>query len=156
VSSKVLGELNNLHKKGIDTVEPSDLTGAVRGRTNLYNHLASAIKNAEKTVNIMTTKEGITRKAEALKNALQKAKNNGVKIKIIAPKGTASKILSQYGKIKSADGLPARFCVVDGKQVTFMVLDDSVHPNYDFGVWVNAENFAKNFENMFGILWDKN
>jgi len=53
-------------------------------------------------------------------------------------------------------GVNSYFCVVDGKQVTFMVLDDSVHPNYDFGVWVNAEHFAKNFDNMFGILWDKN
>ena len=52
--------------------------------------------------------------------------------------------------------MPGRFCVIDGKQVLFMIPDDSkVHPNYDFGVWVNAEPFAKGFENVFKLLWEK-
>ncbi|MEM3154915.1 MAG: TrmB family transcriptional regulator sugar-binding domain-containing protein, partial [Candidatus Woesearchaeota archaeon] len=155
--SEVLEELNVLHKQGIDLVEPADLTGAVRGRSNLYNHLASAIKNAEKTVCIMTTEAGLNRKSEALKGAFQKAKEKGVRIKILAPSKAQSKTLSQVAQIKNVDTLPARFCVVDGKQVTFMVMDDAdIHPNYDFGVWVNAANFAKSFENMFNLIWEKN
>ncbi len=154
--SEVLGELNLLHKQGIELVEPSELTGAVRGRGNLYNHLASTIKSAEKTVCIMTTEQGLARKAEALKNALQKAKEKGVRIKILAPAKSQSKILSSIAQVKNVDGLPARFCVVDGKQVTFMVLNDAdIHPNYDFGVWVNAGNFAKIFENVFDLMWEK-
>ncbi len=154
--SEVLGELNTLHKQGIELVEPSELTGAVRGRGNLYNHLASAIKSAEKTVCIMTTEQGLARKSEALKNAFQKAKDKGVKIKILAPTGSQAKTLSSVAQIKNTSAIPARFCVVDGKQITFMVLDDAgLHPNYDFGVWVNAANFAKSFENVFNLVWDK-
>jgi len=152
--SEVLGELNTLHKQGIELVEPTDLTGAVRGRGNLYNHLVSTIKSAEKTISIMTTEQGLVRKADALKNALQKAKDRGVKIKILAP--TASKVLGSIAQVKSTDHLPARFCIVDGKQITFMVLEDSgLHPNYDFGVWVSAANFTKSFENIFNMIWDK-
>jgi len=153
--SDVLGELSALHKQGIDLVEPSDLTGAVRGRSNLYNHLSSAIKNAQKSVSIMTSAEGLNRKAEALKNALQKAKNNGIKVRFIIPKNTQIPAsLSQLAKFKQTDQPPARFCIVDGKHVTFMALNDKdIHPNYDFGVWVNAEHFAKSFENIFDILW---
>ncbi len=153
-NSEVLTELSTLHTQGITLVEPAELTGAVRGRQNLYSHLASAIKNAEKSVSIMTTKEGLKRKTEALKNAIQKAKNKGVRIRILAPKDAGETALSAFAKVKNTDALPARFCVIDGKQVTFMVLNDEVHPNYDFGVWVNAEHFAKSFENMFDKLWE--
>ncbi|HLF54652.1 MAG TPA: helix-turn-helix domain-containing protein [Candidatus Nanoarchaeia archaeon] len=157
--SEVLSELNLLHKSGIELVEPGDLTGAVRGRTNLYNHILSAIKNAEKSVCIMTTDSGLVRKAEVLKNAFQKAKERGVRIRIVSPQPKNAqplKNLSNVAQVKHVPTVPARFCVVDGKQVTFMVLDDtSTHPNYDFGVWVSAEPFAKSFENIFNIVWDK-
>jgi len=154
--SEVLGELNLLHKQGIELVEPSELTGAVRGRGNLYNHLASTIKNAEKNICLMTTEQGLARKSEALKNAFQKAKERGVRIKILAPLKAQSKALSSIAQMKHIDVPPARFCVVDGKQVTFMVLDDvDIHPNYDFGVWVSAANFAKSFDNMFNMIWEK-
>jgi|GEM_PF-58476 len=155
--SDVLGDLNLLHKQGIDLVEPADLTGAVRGRGNLYNHLAATIKSAEKTVSIMTTVSGLTRKAEALKNALQKAKERGVTIKILSPvAANQAKTLVATAQTKQIDAVPARFCVVDGKQITFMVLDDAdTHPNYDFGIWVNTPSFAKSFENIFNMLWEK-
>ncbi len=154
--SEVLGELNTLHKQGIELVEPADLTGAVRGRGNLYNHLISGIKNAEKTVSIMTTELGLIRKTEALKGALQKAKEKGIRIRILAPTKNHGKALSSIAQMKHIDVPPARFCVVDGKQVTFMVLDDvDIHPNYDFGVWVSAANFAKSFDNIFNMIWDK-
>jgi hypothetical protein len=66
------------------------------------------------------------------------------------------KSLSSIAQLKHVETAPARFCIVDGKQVTFMVLDDAdIHPNYDFGVWVNAPSFAKSFENLFNMIWDK-
>jgi len=158
--SEVLTELNNLHDQGIKMVDPVDLTGAVRGRQNLYHHLSSRIKNAQKTICISTTAQGLVRKADALKGVLQKAKAKGVSIKILTSgkdKGSdaAMKKLAGLAKIKQVANVPARFCVFDGNQVTFMVLDDNTHPNYDFGVWAAAEGFAKNFENTFNLLWDK-
>ncbi len=155
--SEVLSELNLLHKQGLDLVEPSDLTGAIKGRTNLYNHLAAAIKNAEKSVSILTTEKGAARKLEALKTALQKAKDKGVKVRIAAPFGKASpaaKELGRYAQVKSVGGIDARFCVVDKKTVTFMALEDNAaHPNYDFGVWVNTKFLATSFENLFDRVW---
>ncbi len=155
--SEVLDELSTLHKQGIELVEPSDLTGAIKGRNNLYNHIASAIKNAEKSVSIMTTIPGLARKSEALKNALQKAKEKGVRIRILSPAPVSqAKALSSIAQVKQTDVVPARFCVVDSKQITFMALDDvDIHPNYDFGVWVNAPTFAKSFENIFNMIWEK-
>jgi len=155
-TSEVLTELNDLYTRGIQMVEPVDLTGFVKGRVNLYNHLASAIKSAKKSVLIMTSEEGALRKLDELKGALQKAKDRKVSIKIIAPKGSTKK-LGTVAQVRFANSVPARFCVIDGKQVTFMVLDDaSVHPNYDFGVWVNTDHFAQGLANIFKLVWDSN
>ncbi|RLE44414.1 hypothetical protein DRJ22_05965, partial [Candidatus Woesearchaeota archaeon] len=158
-NTEIMGELNLLHKQGITLVDPADITGAVRGRQNLYSHLSFLIKNAEKYVYLMTSEQGLLRKAESLKNAFQKAKNKGVKIKILAPesKKHAPKNLSKVVQLKRVKDVPARFCVVDGKQVVFMVVDDEhIHPSYDFGVWVGTTHFAKSFENLFNLFWSKN
>jgi sugar-specific transcriptional regulator TrmB len=156
--SEMLGDLDLLYKQGIELVDPSDITGAVKGRGNLYAHISYLIKNAEKSINILTTEQGLIRKADSLKNALNKAKDRGVKVKILAQKSKkqGTTVLSKVAQIRYVDDIPARFCVIDGKRVTFMVLDDvSTHPNYDFGVWVNAGGFAKSFENIFNMLWGK-
>lgn len=158
-SSEVLGELSQLYKQGVDTVEPADLTGAVKGRTNLYYHLASLIKNAEKSISIMTTEQGMLRKLELLKSVLSKAKERGVRIRIAAPitkeAQAAAKALSSYAQVKHVDDVKARFCIVDGKSATVMALDDAnTHPNYDFGVWINTEFFAKGIENIFNFVWE--
>ena len=154
----VLKELNLLHTQGIEFIEPTDLSGAIRGRHNLYNHLELMIKNAEKNVVLTTTSKGVLRKIESLKPMLEKLKKKGVKIKVAAPitkenKSTV-KDISKIADVRHANKLDARFCVVDGKEVTFMVMnDEKVHPSYDIGVWVNAPYFAGALEGMFNLAW---
>jgi HTH-type transcriptional regulator, sugar sensing transcriptional regulator len=157
--SEILNELNLLHTQGIDLVEPTDLSGALKGRSNLYNHLESMIKTAESSVDIMTTAEGLIRKADTLKSLLQKAKERKVKIRIAAPltKETekAFRDLKGVAEMRNASEIKARFCLVDGKQITFMLLDDSeVHPTYDSGVWVNTPFFASALKQMFETEWN--
>lgn len=157
--SEVLGELDTLYKQGVELVEPADLTGAIKGRNNLYDHLHTIIKGAEKSVSILTTESALNYKAEQLKNALQKAKDKGAKIRIAAPlnknNASASKQLGSLGQVKNIDNVRARFVVVDGKHVVIMPLDDKeTHANYDFGVWLSTKFFAKSMEGMFDSLWN--
>ncbi|MCD4666975.1 hypothetical protein K8R47_04175 [archaeon] len=154
----VLTELTLLHKQGIEFIEPTDLSGAIRGRHNLYSHLELMIKNAEKNITIMTSSKGVLRKLEFLKPVLEKQKKRGIKIRVVAPfnKETMSvaKELNKYAEVKHVDKLSGRFCIVDGKELMFMVMDDdSVHPSYDIGVWVNTPFFSKALENMFELAW---
>ncbi|MBD3361283.1 hypothetical protein GF358_00670 [Candidatus Woesearchaeota archaeon] len=156
-SNEVLGELNSLHSQGIELVEPSDLSGSLKGRHNLYSHLERTIRNASKSVTLMTTSQGFLRKVEGLKPVFEKLKKKGVKVRIAAPlnketKG-ALKEVSSVADVRNADG-KARFCVVDGKEIVFMILDDKeVHPTYDVGIWVNTPFFAKALENLFDTAW---
>lgn len=157
-NSDTLKELNTLFKQGIEFVDPTDLAGAIRGKSNLYTHLELMVKNAEKSVVIATTSKGLIRKVEALKPTLQKLAKKGVKIKIAAPltKETkhAVKELKNIAELKHSDKLNARFCVVDGKNLLFMVMhDEAVHPTYDIGVWVETPFFASALEGMFNNMW---
>jgi len=153
----VLNQLTNLHEQGVELIEPSELSGSLKGRHNLYSHLELTIRNAEKSVTIMTTSPGFMRKVEGLKPVFEKLKKNGVKIRIAAPMTketrTIVKELNGIAEVKNCEG-KGRFCVVDGKELIFMVLDDSqVHPTYDLGIWVNTPFFANTLENLFNVAW---
>lgn len=156
-TTDVLGELNVLHTQGIDLVEPTELSGSLRGRHNLYSHLELTIRNAQKSVTIMTTPQGLMRKVEGLKPVFEKLKKKGVKIRIAAPltKETRDAVreVSKVAEVKHADS-KARFCIVDGKELIFMIMDDQeVHPTYDVGIWVNTPFFASALEGMFNLAW---
>ena len=155
--TEVLNELSTLHTQGIELIEPSDLGGSLKGRHNLYNHIELMMKNATESVVLQTTAQGLIRKVEALKPVFEKLKKRGVKIRIAAPitkdAKEAVKDLTGIAEIRhtSAKG---RFCIVDGKEVVFMLLDDDkVHPTYDTGIWVNTPFFASTLNNMFDETW---
>jgi len=160
-NTDVLNELNGLHTQGIEFVEPAELSGAVKGRHNLYAHLEMMVRNAQKSVTIVTTSKGVLRKIDALSPYLSKLSKKGVKIKIAAPLNketeTALKDISRVAEVKGiGKGLDARFCVVDGKEVLFMVMDDEkVHPTYDVGIWVNTPYFSSALEELFSLSWGK-
>ena len=43
--SEILEELTDLHATGIAAQDPSDIAGSIKGRENVYTHLAFQIKN---------------------------------------------------------------------------------------------------------------
>jgi sugar-specific transcriptional regulator TrmB len=156
-STDVVDELNNLHTQGIELVEPSDLSGSLKGRHNLYNHLELTIRNAEETVTIMTTTQGLLRKIEGLKPVFEQVKKRGVKIRICAPLTKeaipAIKDLGSVAELRHTDS-KARFTIVDKKEILFMINDDTeVHPTYDVGIWVNTPFFASALEELFELAW---
>ncbi len=157
-NTEVLGELKTLYTQGVELVEPSDLSGSLRGRHNLYNHLDFTLRSAEETVTIVTTTTGLIRDSEVLKGTFEKIKKRGVKIRIAAPITkeckNAIKELSDVAEVRHLDKLSARFTVIDSKELTFMVLDDKdVHPTYDVGIWVNTPFFAAALEQLFELAW---
>ena len=153
----VVDELNTLHTQGVELVEPADLSGSLKGRHNLYNHLELTIRNAEESVSIMTTTQGLMRKIEGFKPTFEKLKKRGVKIRIAAPltKETISAVkdISGVAEVRNTDS-KGRFVIVDGKEIIFMIMDDnSVHPTYDVGIWVNTPFFSSALENLYNIAW---
>ena len=156
--SPLLEELETIHKNGITLIEPSELSGCLRGRNNIYNHLDMLIKDAKKTVNIATTEQGLLRKMEGLMGSLEKGKKRGVKIKIAAPitneNRKVAESLKNIAEVRHNDKVSTRFVTVDGKDLVFMMLDDNdVHPTYDLGIWVKTPYFTSAMDNIFERVW---
>lgn len=157
-TSTILKDLEQLHDQGIQLVEPSDLSGALKGRYNLYNHLEAMVKSAENEVIIMTTSTGFLRKVEALKGVFEELQERGVSVKIGCPKTdkteSLAKDLKEVADVKFTEDIEARFCIIDGEEVLFMTLHDKdIYPAYDIGVWVNTPFFAKALQQLFEIAW---
>lgn len=155
---EVLEELTGLFSEGIKYVEPADLSGALKSRQNIYNHLDMLVREAQNTITLVTTADGLSRKLEILLPSLEKAKKRGVKIRVAAPiTDENKKIAKEFAKvaeIRNVTDLNARFMLVDSEQLMFMLLnDEEVHPSYDVGVWLNTEFFAQALESMFEIAW---
>jgi HTH-type transcriptional regulator, sugar sensing transcriptional regulator len=156
-NTDVIGELKGLHTQGVELVEPTDLSGSLRGRHNLYNHMELTIKGAEETVTLVTTSTGLLRKIEGLKGVMQEVAKRGVKVRICAPMNkeleAAARELDGIAEVRDCR-LKGRFLIVDSKEVIFMVMDDAdVHPTYDVGIWINTPFFAKALEDMFELAW---
>ncbi len=156
--NEILAELSLLHTQGVKLVDPTDFTGSLKGRSSINNQLAMMVGSAEKSVVIMTTEEGLPRKAQVLKRSLDKASKRGVNVRILAPITKKNQDfvdkLSKVAEVRHIDNITARFCVVDGKEIAFMLLDDKdVEPGYDTGIWASTEFFAGALQSMFDLNW---
>ena len=157
-SSSILTELNLLHTQGISMVDPTELSGCIKGRNNIYNQMESMIKGAQKSIILVTSTQGLIRKHNNLKQALASANKRGVEVKIAAPLTKeckdALKDLTEIAEVKHTDAVKSRFMVVDNKELLFMLLDDKdVHHSYDVGVWVNTNFWAATVGSFFNNEW---
>ncbi len=156
-ASDIYNELELLYKQGIEKVEPTDMSGLLKGRKNLNDHLKSMINNAQESVVLVTTKPGVFRKADALKTALKRAKERGVSIKLAAPIDSKEELPKEFLKladVKHYNGQKTRFVIVDDNQLVFMTSDDDeVHEAYDSAVWIKTPFFASAFKQMFENTW---
>ncbi|MBS3108691.1 TrmB family transcriptional regulator [Candidatus Woesearchaeota archaeon] len=158
--SSLFNELELLYKQGIEFVESTDLSGAIRGRDAIYNHMESMMEQAEKSIVIVTTEEGFIRKVANFSETFKRIKANNVKIRIAAPLNKDSKKLlkdiKDYAEVKTISNMNARFIIIDGKDILFMINNDKeVHESYDVGIWVNTPFFASALENLFNISWKR-
>jgi sugar-specific transcriptional regulator TrmB len=158
-NTNLFKEIELLYKNGIDHVEPSSLSGSIMGRDNVYDHMESMMNKAKKSVIISTSAEGFTRKMKLFDKLFKTLTNNGVKININTPLNDEVKnFVKENGKIKvkNLKELNARFVVVDGKEVLFMVADDkNLHESADVGIWVDTPFFASALEKLFNLNWNK-
>lgn len=156
--SDVIKELELLHTKGIELVEPTDMAGSIRGKSGVYDQMEMMLKTAENNIIMMTTEQGFLSKADAFKKQFQKAAERGVTIKILVPKTdlTVKKAaeLDTIADVRYSD-VHARFVIVDGKELVFMLLDDKdVHPSYEIGVWVNTPFFTSALVSLFNTTFE--
>jgi HTH-type transcriptional regulator, sugar sensing transcriptional regulator len=155
----VLEELNTLHTEGIKLVDPTDRSGSFRGRDKVHEHLQFMVKNAKKSITLMTSKTGAERKFDVLAPALKKAVKAGIDVRVVVPSNASKDVIDAFAsftKVKQHKDANTRFCVVDNKELLLFLTDDNkVHQSYDSAVWVEAPYFVNYFSSLFENEWKK-
>lgn len=163
-SSPMIKELHDIFTKGMKVVSSDDLTGALKGKHLMKQHMDTMFKSANKNINIVTTAEGVKELHEHHYETLKKANDSGVQIKIATVKNDkndeAIKALMGIADVRHMEDkesqIGGRFCVVDGKEMLMGLTDPrSMHDTQHVSIWSKSEHAAgKVFDPLFRMVWN--
>lgn len=142
-------KLEELYKVGIDPVKREDVSAAIKGKSNISNHLREIMQNANKEVIICTNAEEMSLKYKLFLQTFEILKKQNIKVRIAlsGDKELLRKIESNIGiKIKHVD-IDAKFFIIDRKEILFYLSKES--ENEDTAIWLNSEFFVASFSALF-------
>lgn len=144
-------ELEQLHKTGISLVKTHEITGSVKGRSNILAKLRDLLENAQNEVVICTSIDDFEDKSRILMPTIEKISKSNVKLKLIFS-GDTEKIRKLTSKLnirpKHIDN-PARFFISDKKEVLFMVTPENTEKTEDtLAIWLQSPFFTSSLTNL--------
>lgn len=143
--TELFESLAELHDSGIESVDPTDITGIIKGRKPIFQKVSELIGSATKRVVIMLSSVEIAKNRRILSNAIEK---NTSKPQIIIITDDTSRELLE-GVTMCSSKTNARAIICDEKDVVFMLTDvDDIHPSYDTAIWVKSPFFASTLTNL--------
>ncbi|MBS3176381.1 hypothetical protein J4457_04040 [Candidatus Woesearchaeota archaeon] len=146
-TSEIVHDLTLLHKQGLEPTDVTDLTNAIKGRANIQSYINSLIRNAKKSVKVVSTTQAIAREFGGMRNALRNKKDLHVEFITEVPDKKTLAELQKIGKVVQKNS-PSRFCVIDDSELLFYVVDEDTAPEYDRAIHVHSPMFAKAMEQM--------
>jgi len=144
-------ELENLHNTGISPIKSHEITGSLKGRSNIISRLRELIQSAKKEVTISTSVPDFEDKSRVLVPALEQAIKNNVKVRL-SLNGSPEKIrkIGIKSSIKpTISDSDARLYVSDKKEVLFMITPDKA--DEEMGIWLNSPFFAEALSVMLDV-----
>lgn len=157
--SPVLEELEKIHRDGLSLIQPTEMTGTIKGKDMINRQLQSILKHAKKDVSVITTEKGFNDFYNTHFRTLKKLSKNGVKIKIIAPPlkdNKAAKSFSDIAEIKNIASPLGRVAMIDGEHLIMALTDDNVHESQDLALWTNSPHAVESMgAPLFTQFWKK-
>ncbi|MFB6216216.1 MAG: TrmB family transcriptional regulator [Candidatus Aenigmatarchaeota archaeon] len=162
-NTETFNELNQLHKSGVESTDPGEFTGALKGRYQVLQQMESMFKNAEEKIHLLTSGEGLKEIYNNHINHLKEAAERGVKIKIAAPvkdelEDIAESLssLADIRHLSENEGPLGRFSIVDGEEFTFALThENEVDPTQDVAFWSKSRHAAGDvLEPLFEHYWN--
>ncbi len=142
-------ELEKLFNQSIKPINVEDVTTLIKGKFNINHTLKSSIKEAKKSIIIVTTVNNLSEHARILKPLIPKLNKDKIKL-IVAASGDekiGKKISRELGiKIRKID-FDARFCIIDGKEV-FIMTNDGTDMRNDYAIFIKSNFFASSLLNL--------
>lgn len=156
-NSPVITELELIYKEGLNLVQPFEMTGTLKGRHAINQHLGSLFKKASKEIRIITTEGGLNELYSNHYNSLKRISKRGVKLKILAPLSETApvKAFSGIAEMKHVKRPLNRVYTIDDKHVVLSLTDDKkVHQTQDVAFWAQSQHAIKSLvEPFFNSVW---
>ncbi len=141
-------ELEQLHNSGISPIKPNELTGSLKGRSNIIAKVREILESSEKEVLVCTSAPDFENKSRVLIPALDRLNKANIKVRL-ALSGDLEKVkrlnVKHNLKAKHIDS-PARFFIVDGKQALLMITPE--HADEEMGVWLSSPYFTESLAHI--------
>ncbi|MEK6888762.1 MAG: helix-turn-helix domain-containing protein [Nanoarchaeota archaeon] len=141
-------ELEQLHTTGINPIKSHEITGSVKGRSNILSKLRELVESSKKEVMICTSALDFEDKSRVLIPALEKLAKNNIKVKI-ALSGEPEKVkklsLKHGIKARALDS-PARFFMSDKTQALLMITPESSEE--EMAIWLNSDFFTQSLHSI--------
>ncbi len=150
-STNEYDELETLYREGVSPIKREDVSAALKGKSNISNHLREILQNAEKEVIICTNAKEFVSKIKLFSQTFNTLKKSNIKIKIaLSGDSNLIKQLSEKTgiKIKKVD-IDAKFFIVDRKEILFYLSNEPSRE--DLAIWLNSEFFSEAFGSLFEL-----
>jgi len=143
-------ELEQLYKTGIEPVKHSNLSGAVKGKANVFNQLKDLLESSKVEVIICTSVSEINDKSRIFSSLFSNLSKKKVALRI-ALSGDEQEIKKINAKFKidaKKIELNSRFFISDKEQVLFM-LSQNQKDEDELGIWINSQYFVNALSFLF-------
>lgn len=148
-------ELETLYKTGIKPVRQDELSGSIKGKSDIYGHIKEMLVSAKKEVILCTSVKEFNDKIRLFNDILSKLNQRKIKIKLALSGNEVdiNKISKKFKiKIKKIE-INSKFFIIDGEQILF-ILNEGNTADEDVAIWLNTEFFSTAFQYLFDQVWD--
>ncbi len=164
--SEAVAELENLYDQGVELVDPAEMSGSLKGTHQIHQHMGTMFQEADDSIKIMTSEEGVKNIRDNHYDLLQEAKEQGVEVRILAPhtdeNQDAVADISEVAQVRNVEteeiekfDIPnGRFSIIDDNALTMSMTHDQVHSTQDTAFWSKSSHMAEEtLSPMFEMLW---
>ena len=148
--TKEYNELESLHNSATTIMKKEDVSGAIKGRTNILSHARELLENAEKEVIICLPALELIEKGRIFNTLFEKLAKGNITVKL-ALRGSDEELKRIHDKYKIKPlktNLNSKFFLIDRKQVLF-TLTNSGNDEDELAVWLNTEFFSQALAHLF-------
>jgi sugar-specific transcriptional regulator TrmB len=142
-------ELEQIHKDGISPVDPQDISGSIKGRSNIIAKIRNLLENSSREILICTSLEDFKDKSRVIIPSLESLSNNkNIKIKI-ALSGDKDKIKKLGSKLKiniKSISNSAKIFISDKNEILFMTSPDSSED--EKAIWLQSPFFSNSLSEI--------
>jgi len=144
-------ELEKIHNSGIAPIKTHEITGSLKGRSNVITRLRELIQSAKKEIILTTSVSDFEDKSRVLLPAIEQAIKRNVKVKLAlsGPLERVKRINAKTSLKAEHIDSDAKLYIADRKEIMFMITHDNSEE--EIAIWLNSPFFANSLALMLNV-----